>query len=53
MSVLQQSNQIVHYSFYRFLKLVHLSNILRSVDIKKIKGVKIVTLLEWLIRIFF
>lgn len=44
MSILQQFNQTVH----------HLSNILRSVSIKKTRGViKIVTLLKRLIRMFF
>ncbi|WP_166806681.1 hypothetical protein [Companilactobacillus zhachilii] len=40
MSILQQFNQTVHHLF------VHLSNILRSVSIKKTRGVKIVTLLD-------
>lgn len=49
MSILQQSTTTIHHSFIRFSKLVHLSDILRTSNIKKSKGIKVYVLLEWLL----
>jgi len=40
----------IHHSFSRFSKLVHLSDILRSSNIQKSKGIKVIVLLEWLLN---
>jgi len=53
MTILQHSNTSVHHSFHKFSKLVHLSDILRSANIRKTKGVRITSLLEWLIAAVF
>jgi len=53
MTILQHSSASVHHSFYKFSKLVHLSDILRSANIRKSKGVRVTLLLEWLITAVF
>ncbi len=50
MSILQHSTTSIHHSFKRFSKLVHLSEILRASNVKKSKGIKVTTLLEWLLN---
>lgn len=53
MSILQHSAESIHHSFKHFSKLVHLSDILRSANIHKTKGVNVVLLLEWLLTTIF
>lgn len=53
MSILQQSTASIHHSFNHFSKLVHLSDILRSSNIRKTKGIKVIVLLEWLLTTVF
>ena len=53
MTILQHSDTSVHHSFHKFSKLVHLSDILRSANINKTKGVRVTALLEWLIAAVF
>lgn len=53
MSILQHSTTSIHHSFNHFSKLVHLSDVLRSANINKAKGIKVVILLEWLLTTIF
>lgn len=50
MSILQHSTTSIHHSFGRFSKLVRLSEVLRSSNIQKSKGIKVTILLEWLLN---
>lgn len=51
--ILQHSTTLIHHSFRRFSKLVHLSDILHSANINKTKGIKVIILLEWLLTTVF
>ena len=53
MSTIQYNDTDIHHSFAHFSKLVHLSAILRRVNIHKSRGIKTERLFEWLLTTIF
>ncbi|MGM1015842.1 IS4 family transposase [Limosilactobacillus fermentum] len=53
MTTIPQSNTDFHHSMRHFSKLVHLSEVLRSCNVNKSRGVRVSDLFEWIIGTIF